>query len=253
MRVSVILPVYNEASCIAQTVDQVAAFSAEHPEYQFIFVNDGSGDRTLEILERKVNQVQIAQIQVVSYSNNCGKGYAVKAGVECSLGDYVCFLDSDLAYSLTYLEKLVETLKHWDVAIGSRSLMLDCAGRLKLSRRVAGRVFNWLSRKVLGLKYRDMQAGIKGFRRVAAENLFEHQTIWRFCFDVELLYLAHKFAYTIGEIPVVVSDSHFYKQSTVNLWVDSLRMVANLIKIKLNDRLCVYEQMTLPRTAFPLQ
>jgi dolichyl-phosphate beta-glucosyltransferase len=253
MSVSVILPVYNEASCIAQTIDQVVAFAAVHPEYQFIFVNDGSSDRTLEILERKLSQVQVHQIQLVSYRINRGKGYAVKAGMESSGGDYVCFLDSDLAYSLAYLERLVATLKHLDMAIGSRQLIPDSTGRVRFSRRVAGSLFNLLSRKMLGLNYRDMQAGIKGFRRLAAKHLFERQTIWRFCFDVELIYLACKYGYTIGEIPVVVSENHLYKPSTVNLWIDPLRMLANLLRIKVNDRLCLYGPMVVQRTVLPFR
>jgi len=86
-----------------------------------------------------------------------------------------------------------------------------------------------------------MQAGIKGFRKEVAIDLFSKQSINRFAFDVELLYLAQKKGYTIGEIPAIVSEIHLYKSSKVNLVRDSVKMIMNLIQIKYNDISGLYE------------
>jgi glycosyltransferase involved in cell wall biosynthesis len=245
IKVSVILPVYNESNCIEVTFEAVLEYLQNHPDYQFIFVDDGSTDATRIILERKIADITTNQIALIYYNPNQGKGYAIKKGVEASLGDYVCFLDSDLAYSLSHLEFLIDKLAIFDVVIGCRNLIFDNYKRVKIIRLVAGKIFNFMSRSILSLSFSDMQAGIKGFRKDVAINLFEKQAIKRFCFDVELIYLAQKRGYTIGEIPAIVSTNHLGKTSKVNLVIDSLKMLQSLIQIKINDNLGLYEKVCL--------
>lgn len=240
-QVSVILPVYNESQCITTTFEAVLEYSKNHPTYQFIFVNDGSTDHTGIIIETKITNTITTQITLISYEQNQGKGYAIKKGVEASIGDYVCFLDSDLAYSLSHLEFLINKLEMFDVVIGCRNLVNDNFKRVKINRWLAGKIFNIMSRSLLSLTFSDMQAGIKGFRKDVVINLFKKQTIKRFCFDVELIYLARKRGYRIGEIPAIVSNTHLKKISNVNLVIDSITMLHSLIKIKINDNLGLYE------------
>lgn len=244
-QVSVIFPVYNESKCIESTFEAVLEYLQNHPDYQFIFVNDGSTDHTRIILEKKIAETRINQIILISYEQNQGKGYAIKKGVESSTGNYICFLDSDLAYSLIHLEFLIDKLGVFDVVIGCRNLIFDNFKRVKFIRLLTGKIFNFMSRGILSLSFSDMQAGIKGFRKDVAINLFEKQSIKRFCFDVELIYLAQKKGYTIGEIPVIVSPTHLGKNSKVNLVIDSLRMLQSLIQIKVNDYLGLYETVCL--------
>ncbi len=240
--VSVILPVYNESRCINLTFDAILDYSKNNSFYHFIFVNDGSTDETKEILEKKIIEAKTNNISLISYDENQGKGHAIQTGVESSEGDYICFLDSDLAYSLIHLDFLVDKLELFDVVIGCRNLIPTNVKRVKLIRFVAGKLFNLLSRGILSLNFSDMQAGIKGFKKEIAKDLFERQQIKRFCFDVELIYLAQKQGYKIGEIPAIVSMTHSEKASKVNLVVDSLRMLMSLLKIRINDRLGRYEK-----------
>jgi dolichyl-phosphate beta-glucosyltransferase len=234
-QVVVILPVYNEQACISNTFEAIRGYLYTHPNYRFVFVNDGSTDRTREILTRAIKAAQDPRLQLMSYSPRGGKGYAIKTGMEQAQGEFLCYLDSDLAYSLEHLDRLVEALHHYDVAIGCRSLVASNPQGLSLNRKVAGKTFNWLSRKLLNLAYRDMQAGLKGFRREAAQDLFSHQALMGFSFDVELIYLAQKRGYRIGEIPAAVSRAHQQKISKVNLLQDSLRMLRDLFGIRIND------------------
>lgn len=244
-KISIILPVYNESNCITKTFDSVLEYSKNHPSYHFIFVNDGSTDETEEILIANLASTQTNQISLISYAQNQGKGYAIRKGVEASRGDYICFIDSDLAYSLSHLEFLTDKLEVFDVVIGCRNQISDNFKRVKLIRFLAGKIFNFITKSILSLHFSDMQAGLKGFRRDVAENLFEKQTIKRFCFDVELIYLAQKRGYRIGEIPAIVSTNHIGKVSKVNLIIDSLRMLRSLMKIKINERLGLYEEVCL--------
>jgi dolichyl-phosphate beta-glucosyltransferase len=240
-RVSVILPVYNEQACIHQTFDAVVGYLYTHANYQFIFVNDGSTDRTKQILENRIKAAQTQQIYLLSYQPQGGKGFAIRQGVAYAEGDYICYLDSDLAYSLDHLDLLVEQLQNCEVAIGSRNLAASHIKGLKFSRKVAGKVFNLLSRSLLNLRYRDMQAGIKGFQKSAAKAIFKQQSLTGFSFDVELLYVAEKRGYAIAEVPAIVSDHHQQKLSKVNLLQDSIKMLIDLLKVRWNDVMGRYQ------------
>ncbi len=240
-KTSVILPVYNESACIHNTFDSVLDFSQNNPYYHFIFVNDGSTDDTKEIIEARIEQSKTSQISLLNYNTNRGKGYAVKKGLEYGHGDYLCFIDGDLAYSLAHLELIVDKLEVFDVVIGCRNMIPDSVKKVKFNRKIAGKVFNVISRKILALKFKDMQAGVKGFRKYVAKDLFEKQTMTGFAFDVELIYLAKKQGYTIGEIPAIVSEMHIHKASKVDLLKDSMKMFCSLLEIKYNDRAGKYE------------
>lgn len=240
-QVSIVLPVYNEQACIRQTFDAILRYLETHPNFTFIFVNDGSSDRTKEIITAGIRLAKTSQIQLISYHPRAGKGYAIRRGVEYADGDLICFLDSDLAYSLAHLDLLVEKLRTCDVVIGNRSLARGNEKDVKLSRKIAGKIFNLLSRKILALRYSDMQAGLKGFRKSAAKKIFFYQTLTGFSFDVELIYLAENWGYTIGEIPAKVSEKHQKKLSKVNLIQDSIKMLLDLLKIRFNEQLGRYQ------------
>ncbi len=238
---AIIMPVYNEQLCIRTTFDAVLEYCQSHPDYHFIFVNDGSSDRTQEILEQQIADSQTEQIQLLSYGDRGGKGHAVKMGIYRADADYVCFLDGDLAYSLDHLDWLMAKLAQHDVVIGCRSLMPEGNQGLKLSRKIAGKVFNSLSKQILNLPYVDMQAGLKGFKSKAAQEIFDRQELMGFSFDVELIYLAKKLGYSIAEVPAYVSSNHATKLSKVDLLADSLKMLRDLFKIRWNDLTGRYE------------
>ncbi|NMG11228.1 glycosyltransferase [Brasilonema sp. UFV-L1] len=234
--ISIIVPVYNEAQCIVNTFSSVFKFVVNKPWYNFIFVDDSSTDGTRQILESHIKLLNNSQISLLSYGTHRGKGYAVKTGVLYANGDYICFLDGDLAYSLEHLDLMVAKLADFDIVIGCRNLTRASHNGFKFNRVLAGRIFNLISRKILNLKFTDMQAGIKGFQKSVAKDLFKTQTIFGFAFDVELLYLAKKKKYTIGEIPVVVCKKHVHKKSQVNLFKHSIEMLFHLLQIVYYDK-----------------
>jgi dolichyl-phosphate beta-glucosyltransferase len=238
--VAVILPVYNEQACVGRTFEAILQFLPAHPTYTFVFVDDGSSDRTREILHRGIKMTEARQVKVLAYHPRAGKGFAILRGIEYAESDAICYLDGNLAYSLDHLDLLVEKLATCEVAIGSRSLAKGNDKDVRFDRKVAGKIFNLLSRSILRLPYKDMQAGLKGFRKAAAKDLFDKQSLTGFSFDVELIYLAKKRGYSIGEVPAKVSSSHQAKTSKVNLLQDSIRMLIDLLKIRWNDQLGRY-------------
>ena len=243
-RVCVLLPIHNEQMVVARAIDAVVEFAERHPDYSFVFVDDASTDDTAGIAhhrlighkERWGRSSELSHhVRMRSLMRNRGKCGAVRAAMKRADADLVCFLDGDMAYSLDHLPVLVKALETADVAIGSRSLVATHESRPGLLRRVLGESFNRLVRFILGLPYKDTQAGLKGFRAAAARKLFAVQRLRSFAFDAELLYLAKKFKMRVAEVPARVSPEHAQVPSSVNLVLDPLRMLGAIIAVRVND------------------
>lgn len=230
----VILPVYNEAAVVPRTFAAVCEFLRTSPEYTFLFVDDGSTDGTARVLTDLIQATGAQGVSVIGYAENRGKGHAIHEGVLVAPGDFILFTDGDLAYPLTDLERLLDALKVSDVAIGSRSLTGAPRSNTGPLRRFMGESFNRLVRVILGLPYRDTQAGIKGFRARAAREIFSRQRLRDFAFDTEMLFIARRLGLKVGEIPVHVTESHTYKTSKVRPLPDSVRMLWSLVRVRAN-------------------
>jgi dolichyl-phosphate beta-glucosyltransferase len=240
MRLSVVLPVHNEQHCLAQTIAAVLAYAPLHPDVEFIFVDDGSTDRTRDLLVQML-PTGTSQLRFTTYRQCQGKGHAVKQGVQLAVGQHVCFLDGDLAYSLDHLDVLLRRLEDCDLVIGCRSLVDRQTQAVKPSRQLAGKIFNGLSQWILQLHFSDMQAGLKAFRRPVALHLFSQIQTTGFAFDVELMYLAQKHGYAIGEIPAYLAPHHIDQPSKVKLFQDSVQMLFELFRIRYHDLMGRYD------------
>ena len=235
MRTTVVLPIYNEAEIIGRVFREVHRFAMGNHDYRFLFVDDGSIDESPQILRELVRPGANPSLDILHYSPNRGKGFAVKMGIEQSETEFVCFTDGDLAYSLDHLPVLVAALESHDVVVGSRNLTGEKQTNIEFSRRIMGWGFNLLARFLLKLPYHDTQAGLKGFRLEAAKQIVARQQIVDFCFDAELLFLARRLGFSIAEVPARVSHSHVYRGSQVNLRRDPPRMLLSLVRICCNS------------------
>jgi dolichyl-phosphate beta-glucosyltransferase len=143
------------------------------------------------------------------------------------------FSDADLSAPIEELEKLLPYLKQgYDIAIGSRALKeSDIQIHQPWYREYMGKVFNVIVRSLMLSKFHDTQCGFKCFRGDVARKLFVQQTINHFSFDVEILFLATRYNYTIKEIPI----QWFNEPNTrVNAFNDSSKMLRDLLKIRYN-------------------
>ena len=232
--VAVIMPIFNERRSVGATVRAVGIFAQQNPRYRFLFVDDGSGDGTDEALREAIRLQNVGNITSFHCDRNRGKWAAIRTGAGQVEADALCILDADLAYSLDHLPLIEEALGSSDVAIGSRRLTPSRL-RPSLRRHIMGEAFNRLVRLILGLPYRDTQAGIKGFRLQAARRLFGKSGIEGFGCDAEILFLAKKYGMRVTEIPAHVSDDHFYKKGKLKLIRDSAIMFSELLLIRLKD------------------
>jgi dolichyl-phosphate beta-glucosyltransferase len=239
---SIIIPAYNEATRLPLTLPKVAEF-VEDQTYQVevLVIDDGSVDRTAEIVADFA--VKHPAIRLVPAKHG-GKGHAVKIGMLQAQGEYAFLCDADLAMPITELPKfLPPQLDRYDVAIGSR----EAEGAVRYNepayRHIMGRVFNWLVKVMAVPGFEDTQCGFKCFHRSVRQDLFSHQTINGFGFDVEVLYVAQKRGYRILEVPI-----HWYYQSEskVHPVRDTIRMVQDMLTVRRNDRSGLYDLAQKP-------
>ena len=199
---SVVIPSYNEELRLPRTLERIRAWvDATRISAEVIVVDDGSKDATASVVTERA--AAWPDLRLVSNPGNRGKGYSVRHGAMEARGRLLLFTDADLSAPIEEAPKLLEALKTYDAAIGSRALdrRVIEVHQSKL-REAAGVIFNLIVRITLGLSFADTQCGFKAFRRDKCKVLFEKQTIERFGFDPELLYLAKRRGLKVAEIPV---------------------------------------------------
>jgi len=235
---SVVIPAYNEENRIGGSLDAVLRFLEAQPySAEVIVVDDGSSDGTPNRVSERISEYRDRghELRVLTNKPNRGKGYSVRRGLTEAKGEIVLFSDADFSSPITEAPKLIEPIaeRRADVAFGSRALNRQLIGvRQPVIRDFGGRVFNLLLKAITGLRFEDTQCGFKAFRREAALPVFKLQSIERFGFDPEVLYIAKKRGLRLLEVPVVWNDS---EGSKVSYFSDSIRMVMDLIRIRLND------------------
>lgn len=206
-RLSVIVPVYNEAGRLEASVRRLGAYlRARLPGSELLVVDDGSTDATPRLLAGLARAVP--GLVVHRLPANRGKGAAVRRGLALARGRVVVFTDCDLSTPPAEIPRAVRWIEGGDaVAIGSRALP---GSRLPVpqpwARRLAGRVFNLAVRVLLGLPYADTQCGFKAFDRATARALARDGRMDGFAFDVELLLLAKRRGARVREFPVTWRD-----------------------------------------------
>jgi glycosyltransferase involved in cell wall biosynthesis len=230
---SIVIPAYNEEARIGASLEKVLSFvQAQGWEAEVIVVNDGSRDRTAEVVQSFAVKNPI--LQLVENPGNHGKGYSVRNGMLQARGRIVLFSDADLSSPIEESLKLFAALDAGaDVAIGSRWLQAELqTQRQPLHRQLFGRIFNLLLRITLGLQFADTQCGFKAFKRAAAQAIFPWQKIERWGFDPEILFLARKFDFKVEEVPVHWGHSG---GARINPFIDGARMFQEMLRVRWYD------------------
>ena len=229
---SIIIPSYNEESRLPATLERIAAYLSTHGrETEVLVVDDGSKDGTAAVAESLRDK--IPSLRVISNGVNRGKGYSVRHGMQEARGRIALFTDADLSAPIEEAGKLIGALETNDVAIGSRAMDRSLITVHESPfREFAGIIFNKLVRSILWLPFVDTQCGFKAFRRERCGVIFEQQTIERFGFDPELLYLARRHGLRAVEIPVRWGHSPATKVSMLR---DSVQMFIDVFTIRWNS------------------
>lgn len=219
-----------------KTLERVFSFLNEQPyTTEVLVVENGSQDRTFEIAQSFSQR--FPQLHAFQLSER-GKGYAVRHGMLHASGEFLFMCDADLSMPITEINRFVPPeLLNYDIAIASR----EAPGAVRYNepqyRHVVGRVFNTMIRILAIPDLHDTQCGFKCFRAEVARELFQHQTLYGWSFDVEILFIARRRGYRIVEIPI---PWYFNAESKVRVVNDSARMAVDLLTIRQNAARGIY-------------
>lgn len=215
----IVLPAYNEAQRIDPALDELFTYlrgiqPGTLPEsVRVLVVDDGSTDGTADLVRARPEFVPAEaphgtlELRLLTVPHG-GKGSAVRAGMLASDAEFVVFADADMATPPNQLPRLVGALEVADVALGSRIQPDGSDMRVTQPRfrRWIGRVFRFAAQVWVTGSVKDTQCGFKGFRHVAAQDLFSRLKVTSIVFDVDLIYLARKRGYRIAIVPVIWAD-----------------------------------------------
>ena len=236
LELSIIIPAYNEEKRIGPTLERVHSYFASGPgagfrDFEIIVVDDGSSDRTVELV--KSFAPNMPTLRVVSNGVNHGKGFSVRHGMREARGSITLFTDADLSSPIEESCKLLEGLAAGhEIAIGSRAVDRSLIEKHQSrTRELGGIIFNRFVRLFTGLRFHDTQCGFKAFLREPCRIIFEQQSIERFGFDPEILFLAKRHGLKIVEVPVRWAHDPATK---VHMLRDSLLMFSDLVYIRWN-------------------
>jgi dolichyl-phosphate beta-glucosyltransferase len=222
--ISFVVPCYNEEKRLPQTFILLEKFFQKFKEeYEVIFINDGSSDKTKMVLANFIDQKKI-NARLITYTQNHGKGYAVKRGMLDAKGAYALMMDCDLATDLSEINKFVKNKEKADILVGVRTS--SKAHRTGI-RKFLGKSFSMLHKVLINLDVTDTQCGFKMFNK-SALSLFAKQKIERWSFDIEILYLAKRKGMSIKEIPVKWEEKEGSKVKPL----DSIKMFFEVGKIR---------------------
>ena len=239
----IVVPCYNEAKNFA--FEEYYKFIERHTEVLICFVNDGSSDDTLNVINKLKDNFS-NRVDIVSYKKNKGKAEAVREGFNYCFKNYeyksIAYLDADLA---TSLEECVElsTLIADDInfVFGSRIMKIGSIIERNTKRFLIGRVIATFISKILGLKVYDTQCGCKIFTKELGSQLFKEKFISKWLFDVELfkrmlaIYGKETALKKMIEVPlkkwIDKGDSKVKLTYFFKLWID-LITINNAYKLK---------------------
>ena len=173
MAVSVVIPLYNEEENVEILNERLGATMKNIGDYEIVYVDDGSTDGTLRLLEQI--QAQDENVIVLSLRRNFGQTAAFAAGFDFARGDVIVTMDGDLQNDPADIPKLLEAIKEYDLVSGWRKKRQD-----SFSRTFPSKIANWLISKVTGVRLHDYGCSLKAYRRDVVKNLKLYGEMHRF-------------------------------------------------------------------------
>jgi len=236
---SLVFPFYNEEKRLPILLKKILNFNKKKLILEFIFVNDGSHDQSINIIKnfKKKNKLDI---KIISYKSNKGKGYALKRGVSIASKDWILTLDIDLSVKLEQIDdwnkkKLISEKTNY-IYFGSR-LHKKSKLNAKKNRVINGNIFNIILRLIFSKKFlniKDTQCGFKLYPNFEGKNIFKKISEFGFIHDVEILIIIRNLKYYVRELPV---EWEHKSGSKIRLIRDSIKMFFALLRLKINYKI----------------
>jgi glycosyltransferase involved in cell wall biosynthesis len=238
MKLSIIIPVYNEEKTINQLLEKVSKVKIEGVEKEIIVVDDGSNDASTSIISNI--KFPISNFKFVKHKINLGKGCAVKTGITYAKGDYIIIQDADLEYDPKYITKLTEPvlLKKAEVVYGTR---LDRMPNFSSEEKTPLFILHYLGNRLLSLVtsmlygqwITDMETCYKLFPKSAAKKMKLYAK--GFEFEPEITAKLLKMGYKIKEIPITTKPRDYKAGKKLNAFKEGPKALVTLIKYRFVD------------------
>jgi len=231
-RLSIIVPLYNETRRIKAGIDGIREYLDQSKvPVEVVLVDDGSRDETAKIARDLIGND--SRFRLVAYTPNQGKGHAVKQGILAAKGEIRLFTDIDLSVPIETADLFIAAIDDGnDVVIGTRrTAQSNVEVHQPKIREMFGEGFRRFARSIFAPEVTDLTCGFKAFKAEAADRIFSHSLIKRWVFDVEIMFLASRWKFSIHEIPVTWINS---PDTKVNLGLDIARSAVEMAVIRLN-------------------
>lgn len=229
LSVTIVIPVYNEALIIADSLTKLLTFLSKELltyGYRILVVDNASTDQTADLVSaiaRHHPEVSLLRL------TEKGKGRAVRAGWDTG-GDILVFMDADLSSDLSFFPALITPIASGtaDLAIGNRLGRTSVLISEKRGRKIASQFYNALARLLLRTGIDDHQCGFKAISKNAYARIRPHGIDPGFFFDTELIAWTKKLGFAIAQIDIRWVDSPVSK---VSLFSDSIRMFGSMLEL----------------------
>ena len=231
LKLSVIIPVYNEVKTIKRIIGKVKKVKLKKISKEIIVVDDCSNDGTKDILKNLNDNT----LKILSHKINMGKGAAIKTGLKNSTGDIILIQDADLEYNPNEYEKLLKPIIEGKakVVYGSRLEVIRKNIKKMYKLHYIGNLFLTLMTNLLyGAKITDMETGYKVFRREVIKDITIRAK--RFDFEPEITAKIIKNGYKIYEVPISFVGRKFDEGKKIT-WIDGIKSIYYLIKYRFVD------------------
>ena len=231
IKLSVIIPAYNEEKTIKKTIDKVKNTKLRNISKEIIVVDDCSNDGTRKILEN----IGDKSLKIIYHKKNMGKGSAILRGLKDAAGDIILIQDADLEYDPKEYKRLLKPIieNKSKVVYGSRfnSIRKNLKKMYKL--HYIGNLFlTFMTNLLYGVKITDMETGYKVFTRDVIKNMTLKAN--RFDFEPEITAKIIKRGYKIYEVPISFKGRKFDEGKKIT-WVDGVKAAYYLIKYRFSD------------------
>lgn len=232
MRISIIIPAYNEEQRIQRTLEAYNDFfSKKEVDYELLVVVNGTTDSTPTIIMELQKTIPNLLMMVIPYG---GKGLAIAQGFMNALlrkNDLIGFVDADMATSPSAYYELIANIQGYDAIIASRYISgaIVTPARPLIKRWGSKIFFETLTRALFGIGYYDTQCGAKLFKREVVEKITPYLSVRQWAFDIEILYLCKRFGFVVKEHPTIWHDQAGSKLQILNA---GTKMLGALFKLR---------------------
>lgn len=231
MKLSIIIPAYNEEKRIGRILEAYCKFFREKKEIiEILVVLNACEDNTLNVV--KEFQKKFKEIKFLDFEQG-GKGFAIIEGFKEALKndfELIGFVDADMATPPEAFYDLVKNIGNYGGIIASRWIKGAKIYRQTFKRKVLSRGFNFIVRSLFLIPYRDTQCGAKLFKRKVIEKITSDLTITQWAFDVNLLFLCKRNSFKIKEIPTIWEDK---EESKINIKKAPFQMFSGVVRLRI--------------------